>query len=451
VTRGSATGSSLFLTCAAGTLIVGYVAVAYAGPLALAMLGLGALALSVVLAPSPRVPLTLAILLFFASETDAARESALLSASSKGAALAFVALIAVRFARDGRPAPMFTGVVALSIGAYAWAGTAGYSAAWPVDTLGIILALATLRLVMLRVTALDIGIALDWALVAALLGSLALVAPGWFGPVQGGRLQGFFANANTLGFIAAVAFLRATLHHHGARMWAYGTLAVVVLVWTGSRAPVLAASLALILALIQTLLSRREGTGRVLVIATAAAVVGGLVINGVVGSGLAVLRTDDTRAIGTSYALESVAAHPAFGIGYGQSEIEVASTPLRWMGEMGWLGLVFVVAIQAWLVFSSWRMPWRTFMVVLFGVVHSWFEGWFLAGGSSLYFVFWLLVFSGLTPSGRLRPREAHAATHPHSGPAGSGRRRSPGGLPAPGHRHQRLGDSRRRPSARLH
>lgn len=124
--------------------------------------------------------------------------------------------------------------------------------------------------------------------------------------------------------------------------------------------------------------------------------------------GTALLRTSNTRDEGILQATQAVQASGGLGVGYQQTTAEIASTPFRWLAWGGYPALILILLSYTFAAILARRHSWRTLFVVMFGIVHSLFEGWYLVGGSTLFFVYWLVV-SG-TCSDALSPRTDRAA-----------------------------------------
>src|SRR5699024_5346788 len=229
---------------------------------------------------------------------------------------------------------------------------------------------------------------IERALFIALILSVlwAIIQPGE--AFRGGRLEGIFVNANTLGFFAALGLLICVTHQRTRFRSHLFILSGASLVASGSRSPLLALAVAMIVGSVVAIVRLEKGNVRLLIFTALGSLIGLAVRNLVVTQDLDILRTNDSRAGGTEYALRVAGSHPWFGIGYGNSQSESASTALRWMTEGGVVSLMCVVCVYVLILKSASAHSWQAVTLAVFGIVHSIFEGWYFAGGSGLFFAF---------------------------------------------------------------
>lgn len=398
------------------------------GPTAIALFLL--LLFGVMISRSLVAPVASALLVFFASETELGQAVDVVSVGAKSGAFALLVVLAARCRADRRPT-LFAWFAAVAGLAYSWAGYRNPSIIWVVDALGLLLAVLALAMVASRVAAATIGEAVDIALAVSLTFSALLPFTGWTGVIEGGRLEGFFANANTLGFMAAAGVMRATLAWRGGWHWLLLGASALCLIWSGSRAPMLGLGVGVAIALIYSIIRGSNGIHRLVWMALTLAA-GGVAFLSIGQEGVGMRRTADTRAEGTGYAFQAVRLYPWDGVGYAGSSVEVASSPLRWLAETGWPGFWLILAAYGVLAVAAWNQSWRTMFVASFGISHSVFEGWLFAGGSSLFVVFWLILFSVQGGQGNLHRRDAYAAANSDVRRFGDKGRRPAGRLLAP-------------------
>lgn len=198
-------------------LVVGCAAIAATAPallpLAYAIALCAALWVPVIflLVRQPRILLAIAVILFLLSGTDMARSSPQFAIGMRLLALGFCLCSYFRATRSPRSSPtmILSTVLLLGLFTYLWTvSISGLTGPWLFGMGGFVLTGATLLLVGYRVDAKSIGVAVDWALIIAFATSFVLALAGAPSTVAGGRLEGLFANANTLGFMASLSLAR---------------------------------------------------------------------------------------------------------------------------------------------------------------------------------------------------------------------------------------------------
>jgi hypothetical protein len=244
----------------------------------------------------------------------------------------------------------------------------------------------------------------------------------------GVRLEGVFRNANTLGFFGACGLLLSLSAPLGTRGKALLGVSVLCLVAAGSRSAALAAALALVLGGTHALAHR--GSKRLLYAALWVGLLCGGALFVVNRSQTQLLRGGDSRTSGSEYARAVSEQFPWSGVGYQKSVIEVASTPLRWLAEGGYIPFSAIVLAYLAMIVVGWRGGTTVFAFAVFGIVSSVFEGWYVAGGSGLFVVYWLALISAANSSNSVHPQAANPSAIPRVRPAGGKRGRPPGHLP---------------------
>lgn len=235
----------------------------------------------------------------------------------------------------------------------------------------------------------------------AMLGSLAagVLTPGT--ALAAGRLEGLFVNANTLGFFAGLGVMVGVIATTRRAQFTALLVSSIVLVATGSRSALLAIAVAMIFTALRVIVRAERDSLRLIGLTAVGCVGGYFAINSVLGSNLSILRENDSRSNGTAYAEHVLATAPWRGVGFGRSQVEIASTPLRWLAEAGLVGLAMVVLAYLLVLVLSWRRSWPAFLIAVYGVVSSLFEGWYFAGGSGLFLTYWFVyICAARSPSG---------------------------------------------------
>lgn len=240
--------------------------------------------------------------------------------------------------------------------------------------------------------------------IVALVFVLAMsVVYGLFVPslgIAGTRLRGITSNGNTLGFyafllgsLALIEVKRAWVRH------VLFTLALVVVLWTSSRASLLA----LVIVILCVFLSKISKAA----ILTVFGLVGAVVVVGVLWPRAfdvlgGIIRGNNSRALSFDTAIGAFRSSPLIGVGMGNNVDEIASSPLRALAFAGIGGLLAVVLL--WLSFL-WFSRKGGILIIGFSVaaiIHSFFEGWMLSPISPLLLVFvvcwWVIVRPSFTP-----------------------------------------------------
>lgn len=231
--------------------------------------------------------------------------------------------------------------------------------------------------------------------------------------VQGERWRGAFVNANTLAFFCGLVIL-FLLFHRTLRPVPTGLLllgSAVALFYSGSRSALLALTVGTVVGavLAATRLKRR---GPALAIALSSPVTVYFVI--AYAQKAFILRREDSREVGNTYALSIADWSLVRGVGFGSAPVEIAGTPLRFLAEVGLLSFIIICVLYAGVLLLGYRSGPGPMALATFGVVSSIFEGWYLAGGSGLFMAYWILFsFASSEASSNLRRRGADSATNP--------------------------------------
>lgn len=380
------------LTVAFIAVCGGAAIVSVAGQTQIALTGAVALALGLMICRTPVAYVTTAALLYMSAHTHPAEGESVAILLRVGG-LAVLVLAGVQF-RNGTKMPV-EGLGSLKAVLYCGAAAYGVTIAVHGVSPEIVLAWATFVGVGFALSILsrnsqraDIATALGRALLIALLGSIVMgIAVPSIG-LEGDRLEGIFRNANTLGFFAALGIMLSIgVRENSARVLLF-LLGGACLLWSASRSALLAIAIAVTLSGLRAIVTNDDK--RSAWIALVGGSVGGVVLSLTDTQTVMILRTNDSRAGGTEYALQVADQSLWTGIGYGGSVVEVASTPLRWLVEGGLLAALAVVLAYLLAFIAAWRLNAPAFAVVVFGIVSSLFEGWYLAGGSALFLMHWL-------------------------------------------------------------
>lgn len=235
----------------------------------------------------------------------------------------------------------------------------------------------------------------------------------------GGRLQGYFVSANTLGFFCAAWILHAFVTRQiTPRLFMASTLPVIALLLTGNRSGGVALVVAMVTFLIRSLATRNgKQAWRLTVLVGAFAV--GIALQGRALTE-SILRDNNSRLNGIDFALHQSELHWLGGVGYNQSPVELASTPLRWLVEEGYLAAALCVLAYAATLLVGLRSGPGPTATAAFGIVSSLLEGWYFAGGSALFFCYWLVVLAARDTS----QDTLHLAATNSSADSGHGRPR---------------------------
>lgn len=362
--------------------------------------------------PQPGILVTLALLLQMSSATEYARASPEFSAAARGAAIVLCLFLLAGYDRYRQRGSALAAVWVCGTSAFLWVGAAsGLSLEWVLGAVGLALTAVALGVVARHATPQAIGAALDGALIFTYSACYLSVLAGLSTPVEGGRLEGFFANANTLGFLASLGVVRFVISpDRRHRVYLVLVLAIPAVFWTGTRAAAAAFVAAIIAAALYSLLSKRRQGQRILGAVLVVSAISGAWLVQSVDTEVTLLRTNDSRADGVAYALSVAESTNGLGQGYENGVIEIASTPLRWLADGGYVGLSLVLTAYVVVLLSASRLGWKVVLVAVYGVAHSTLEGWYFSGGSALFFSYWLAFFSA-APFGGLHHQETNAAT----------------------------------------
>lgn len=347
----------------------------------------------------------LAVTLYMFAHTHASRSIPGAAEVARAAALGvlFIVVAKSRTSREPRETlTELTWLAILGLGVYSVpAMTHGFDTEIGTDLVSFMVAIVSLNIFSrgLRADATRRGIELALLLAMALSLAAVLFTPGT--AIQAGRLEGVFANANTLGFFAAVAILFVITIRKSRLSPPIFLMAAVALLASGSRSPLLAVAVALIVTSLRALALAERGTQRLLITTAIGCLASYLLISYLQPQDVSILRDNNSRAGGTEYALQVYRLHPWVGLGYGNSRIEIASTPLRWLAEGGRVSFVLVILAYVGVIVLAARRSWVALVFAAFGVVSSIFEGWYFAGGSGLFFIYWLAYVTSCaqTPS----------------------------------------------------
>lgn len=251
--------------------------------------------------------------------------------------------------------------------------------------------------------------------IGALVFVLAMsVAYGLFVPslgIAGTRLRGITSNGNTLGFYAFLLGSLALIEVKRAWVkFVLFTLALVVVLWTSSRASLLA----LVIVILCVFLSKQSKAA----ILTVFGLVGAVGVVGVLRPRTfdvlgGIIRGNNSRALSFDTAIDAFRSSPFIGVGMGNNVDEIASSPLRALAFAGIGGLIAVVLL--WLSFL-WFSRNGGIQIIGFStaaIVHSFFEGWMLSPISPLLLVFvvcwWVIVRPSFTPVHLASPSTRYA------------------------------------------
>lgn len=287
---------------------------------------------------------------------------------------------------------------------------------------------------------------LRWFVAATIvLSALAALTP--FGQLAG-RTRGVFVNPNGL---ALLLLLAVPLLLRGRWRLLLPVVAVLA-VTTASRAGVAA----LVVGVFFYLLARggRRAAPRVLAAGAVALAIlasvrnlssgdsAGTFLTG--GEGVSLVRFGHSRQSEWDAAIQVWLQRPWIGHGYGASEIEIGSSVLKLLVDLGALGLV---AALPFLVLLAQRLIRSTNPLIVgliaAGLVNSFFEAWLLTAGSAFFVLFCLMIQTERLepPDGRHDHQSADAPAGARSVPARA-HRKSAGArlLPRRPGRRPRLG-----------
>lgn len=231
------------------------------------------------------------------------------------------------------------------------------------------------------------------ALIVTVVGSLAV---GVLVPsigIAGQRLRGVLNNANALGFMALILAGTALLVYVRFRL-VYVTLALLVIVWSGSRASALAFGVLLTLYLLHR--KKYGALGAVALGSLAVFVLHSYEIILIEPIDL-LFRQTQSRSSSITSAVADFRNEPLLGVGYGQESGGIHSSPLRALSTGGVFGLLAVLLQGVLLVRYSLAAGINCSIFVIGALVHSLFEGWLLSSVSPLLFVFaisWIAIAS---------------------------------------------------------
>lgn len=380
------------------------------GPRNLGLLAVGAFALIVIFAAKPawRRPscyaAALLLVIFSATTAVTAGElGAILSVATR--VLGFVILIGLSALRSPvRPAPKRLSdhgrwhvslTAFLAVYLLVAAGLHGQFVLLILYGIGLVLLVVTAHFLQRDddpALAKGILIALVMLMISSVL--LGLVVPSL--GTEMGRLRGVLENANSLGFFAFILGISAlTLAKSMYTRVVSLSLTALVLVWTASRASTLA------LAIVVLLLLFRRGLLRVVFFFAMAAAVAAVVwaLQPALFEPLqGLLRLNDSRSGSTEVAVNAFVSSPLIGIGLGNEEAIIASSPFRALAQAGIFGLAAVVGMWASVLVAGVRSAFALGSFALAAVVHSVFEGWLLSPVSpflGIFVITWIAIDRG--------------------------------------------------------
>ena len=356
----------------------------------------------------------IAVALYMFAHSEASRDNEVVGVVARILALAVVLIAVSRCRRDSqRVQPWeFSALILLSSLAYLTAMlTHGFTSAAIIDLTSLALSCICLfeafRYLPRELIRAGVELAIFLAVGTSL--ALAFALPGF--AFEGVRLEGLFVNANTLGFFAALGLLLGVLGDGRRFRFALMVVSGVTLVMTGSRSALLALTIAMLLTSLRVVIRRDKGTLSLIAMTAVGSTAGYFLLSSSLSTEMLILRDNDSRSTGSDYALEIASQHLWRGIGYGQSQIEIANTPLRWLAETGLVGFLCVIVAYIVILTFAWRRSWQAFLVATFGVVSSLFEGWYFAGGSGLFFTYWFVYVCAAGSSSHPLHREGADTT----------------------------------------
>ena len=357
-----------------------------------------ALLIFLVSAKSSALHVCIAVTLYLFAHSHAGAEAPEAAAYARALALLVILIAAARLPAntERQTSPELLVLIAVGTSAFGFAmATRGIDQNVATDALSFALSCLTLIVAVRRLPIAMLRTGVERTILLALIASLvtAFLKPGEALP--GGRLEGLFSNANTLGFFAAIGLLLAMTAQDVKTKWTLFVVSGVVLVATGSRSSLLAIAIAMILTTVVVIIRAEARSSTLLALTALGCVIGYFASRSFLAANLSILRENNSRSIGTHYAWHVAGAAPWRGVGYGRSAVEIASTPLRWLAETGYVGMGLVLATYVLILLVAWRHSWPAFLVAVFGVVSSTFEGWYFAGGSGLFLCYWVVYFSG--------------------------------------------------------
>jgi hypothetical protein len=225
--------------------------------------------------------------------------------------------------------------------------------------------------------------------------------------VEQDRLRGVTANANTLGFFAfllgGVALVLPMRKRWRAVLLVLATSAIV---WSSSRASLLALALTAIIALV----GQKSVAGWLSALsAAAAAITLSLVRPDILPIFDSIGRTDNSRQVSFTSALDLFHSSPLIGVGAGAEEFQIASSPFRAIAYAGVVGVAAILIIWVGLVQSTRKAPVAIAGFVMASLVHSIFEGWLLSPISPLLLIFLLVLIMLVRGDVSRRPAPARS------------------------------------------
>ncbi|GIJ77675.1 hypothetical protein SAMN05443287_101662 [Micromonospora phaseoli] len=273
----------------------------------------------------------------------------------------------------------FVGVLAAAIFAYLAYATLGHG--MYLEPLlygaGVLLAVVYGKTLAQRIAGPDLRNGILLALLVAVLGSVALGLVGAGDSIIGDRLRGIAGNPNLLGFYTILVLaLLLSYRRLGLWMLPLGAVTIAALVWSGSRAALVAAVL-----VVTMNFALRQSPLRTLWILLGATTLVLALINPdwMTGIDLPIFRTNNSRQSSYEYTLQVLADTRWHGVGFKAEATEVASTPLRALTHAGLVGGAAVLMMYAVILYYSAKIGRRTLVFGGAMVVHSLFEGWLLS------------------------------------------------------------------------
>lgn len=240
-----------------------------------------------------------------------------------------------------------------------------------------------------RIDGKDLLVGVTWALSAVIVLSICLgvLSPGL--AVEGSRLRGYFENANSLGFVVFLGVAVAILLPVGFALRLVLLVAgFVALVWSGSRASLLAS----LVLLCGWIVLRRPVLGALIFLGGIIAGQSALTyVSGISPEFEALFRDNNSRLGSVETALSDWRSSPVFGLGLNQESSVIASSQLRALAQGGALGAIAIILMCIILIVMAARRNRLVFVFTIAGVIHSFFEGWMLSPGAPLLMIFALI------------------------------------------------------------
>lgn len=207
-----------------------------------------------------------------------------------------------------------------------------------------------------------------------------------------GRLAGFFANANTLGFVGLLAIgLVVTQSRLKSVEIALSLGAAICILWSGSRASLLAACVTIAVSIVQH--KRQLWWFAALVVCLGVFFLWRYGLIGVSASE-GVLRLNNSREGVLDAAVVALQHNPLIGFGVTDLNLSLGSSIIGAFVNGGILGLIGITVAMAAVLKWSWSNR-QYFAFTAGAIVHTFFESWFLSPVSPSLWLFIALCFGG--------------------------------------------------------